>query len=268
MWKCLHLAEIHTTWSLGFLKRFGGQGISVRVNTSPNAPALYLPYSMPRSHWYLPSSVNPSTSDRKAVRSPASLLSKWVVPKWVSSNESWIYHTFSISAASAAVLISTNSFLHQWEQPFTPPRRGLLGSCPIFFVHTNALTRKKYSMGYVKKKLYPSSKNLNLPVLYRLLIPSLLCSSPTCHVRPTFTIWNAWSLPDPLNKPQCESQLPSPSPQSLEKTFIFLNWLASYCYEPINQGPFQMLGETWKKFKTWFLSSRSLELGRPGGSVG
>lgn len=83
-------------------------------------------FSVPRSHQYLPTSVNPNNSDRKITRSFFdSSLSSWVVPGSVGSS-------FLMSAESTAL------FYQRYRHPGTcRPRPGL----PKASLHTTLQSR-------------------------------------------------------------------------------------------------------------------------------
>lgn len=99
-------------------------------------PQLYCPQPslMPRSHRYLPTSVNASDSNRKTVRSVCARLhlnDYAKVGQLSLPHMSWIHCTFSMSAASALVLILANP-PHYGKPPSTPSCTGLVDFYPIF----------------------------------------------------------------------------------------------------------------------------------------
>lgn len=98
MWKlgvrgpnCILQEELEHPWVLLCVEGWGAgrnphrcQEVTVPVWLFPQVHSTQ-PSSMPRSHWSLPTSVNPRDSNRKTMRSFRTLV-KWVVPKSVSSS--------------------------------------------------------------------------------------------------------------------------------------------------------------------------------------
>ena len=95
-------------------------GTKGRLYAWGHCPQLHYtqPSSVPRSHQCLPTSVNPSGSDRKTMGSfwtlPC-LMDCATVDQFFPPNVSWIHCTFSISDASTLVLILANPIPELWK---------------------------------------------------------------------------------------------------------------------------------------------------------
>ena len=207
------------------------------------------------------------------------------VSPFLLPNVSWIHCTFSINTAFILILILDNPILNYGKPSSTLFCRELVDFHPIFLVHVSVLAQWESFIECIKYKLPQAALFLSPPMcLSKGTLPSkhfscftkkkkklkknlpwtsttqLLFRQPTpplsqvCHACSISTSWNAWSsvidqFYKPLGKTNSQSQIPLPSPTCLDRTFILLNWLASYYSVPINHVPFQMLGKIREKIE-------------------
>ena len=110
---------------------------------------------MPRSHRYLPTSGNPSDSNRKILKLilDSSLTGYTKVSPFLLPNVSWIHCTFSINTAFILILILANPILNYGKPSSTLFCRGLVDFHPIFLVRVSVLAQWESSIECIKNKL-------------------------------------------------------------------------------------------------------------------
>lgn len=121
---------------------------------------------MPRSHRYLPTSGNPSDSNRKILKLilDSSLTGYTKVSPFLLPNVSWIHCTFSINTAFILILILANPILNYGKPSSTLFCRGLVDFHPIFLVRVSVLAQWESSIECIKNKLPQAALFLSPPM--------------------------------------------------------------------------------------------------------